>query len=384
MINNIVKNLYELMVEEDLDSFKTDLVEETSRFDRIYKKLNAEQLRRAAIKILSDNGAQDGFVLITKNEALEYLPAKEKINSVINKHILDIDTGELTSKTNKNNGLRCVEAVAEVIIEAIYRTKNHNTKEAEEAEYQEDNAGRDQYSEYNFQFYNYDEYLQNFMPMVRKLEDEIVNARIEINDEKRADNVQASREETQKTVEKEFTTWLQSDVASYVLKWYYHSITDISAVVPSDSKERKAFDRHWSFLLRSAGIDPMQVRSAQAGRWGFSIIARISKSSFEKLKKEAQTNDIAKAVYEEITTATTIKRKENSSKNLEKIEWERRPVLNDAGSSLQLTGNNWVIDLIRKLNDMAETSQGGNKFTIGANKNFNKDFSITEEYNQEE
>lgn len=106
-----------------------------------------------------------------------------------------------------------------------------------------------------------------------------------------------------------------------------------------------------------------KVEETTEGRWGFSLVVNLNGKALRQLESEAQKDETARMVLDALTSVTTLKRTGMET-------WAVKDVLQKG----KLTGNYWLIALIRKLNELSEID-GGYPFDIGGNRN--KDLNFT-------
>ena len=145
------------------------------------------------------------------------------------------------------------------------------------------------------------------------------------------------------------------------LEWLMASISSIYARYPDKIKNLDA----WETELKNADITLTDISSkiniASPSAWGFSIIAILDQKALNDLKDAAKTNTIAAKVLADLTSAKTLKRSTTANPFVLR------------GSTL--TGNEWVITLIKYLNDL----DGERYIGIGDNKNHkNETFDFTQ------
>lgn len=336
-----------------------------------------DHILMAAEQMLGTNNTPDAFVRTSKNSELYRVPVISRINSILKKHVTDVETGSISSKSD--NAKKCIREVAEALLEALYRVLKKNTdyNKEEARKYFNDykKAGYD--FAYSFKNYNPEEYTR-LDSTVLELENEIVDAQARYKaahkEQKKAERIRKAADkeiESKEQIKASFDVWANSpmtsvDDVSPTLMWLYYSITDISAHYPIGKEEE--FIENWISELEDAGITSLEnVKEISKDSWGFSIIIRINNKALKKLASEAKTNDTAKTVLNEITSVTTLKRVGLDT-------WKEKPVLQDD----KLSGNYWVISLIKKLNELNELNYGYN-FGIGENRNKDLKFSFIED-----
>lgn len=148
------------------------------------------------------------------------------------------------------------------------------------------------------------------------------------------------------TVVKDFESWAKTTTTAMkdgkkipvTLEWLMASISSIYARYPDKIQNLDV----WETELKNAHITLIDIGSkihiASPSAWGFSIIAILDQKALKDLEDAAKTNTIAAQVHADLTSAKTSKRSAKADPSVLR------------GSTL--TGNEWVITLIRYLNDL--------------------------------
>lgn len=157
---------------------------------------------------------------------------------------------------------------------------------------------------------------------------------------------------------KDFEEWEKSStkakkngkIVPVTLEWLMASISSVYARYPDKIRNLDA----WETELKNANITLSDIKSkiniASPSAWGFSIIAVLDQKALNDLTDAAKTNTLAAKVLADLTSAKTLKRSTTANPFVLR------------GSTL--TGNEWVITLIKYLNDLDDRYIG-----IGDNKN---------------
>jgi len=345
--------------------FEDDKVESAER------NLTKDLMLQAANEILGS--AKNSFIFGTTSDMkLGKVQVMRALETRISKHITNATTGEISHKNE--NAKRCIERVALVLVEALFRAATVNTqrhKDDIKAFYDQKGQG----GPYNFRFANYAEYIK-LPQMILKLEETISMLKEKNKQEhkamKKAERVQRmvdKEDESKEQIIGDFNVWssanLDENNISPVLAWLYHSIEEIKGVCLPEAFE--LFMEVWAPELEEAGIDPEKVKETTEGRWGLSLLVTINGKAFKQLEKEALTNETAKSVLNALTSVTTLKR-------IGMETWVTSPVLKKG----QLTGNYWVIALIKKLNELSDLDSGY-PFDIGYNRNQDLKFTFIDD-----
>ncbi|MCK9470363.1 MAG: hypothetical protein M0Q88_01230 [Bacilli bacterium] len=195
-----------------------------------------------------------------------------------------------------------------------------------------------------------------------------INQKLNIDSaEQRIEQLRAKFETKFKEAAKSFDDWcakstkvIKNNKKIYVtLEWLMASIDSINAKYPDKIQNLD----QWLDKLSDAYVsreDFAKINNRGVKAWGFAITASLNPKALHKLEKEALDNPIAASVYKDIKTATTVKNVATASP----------PVL----INNNLTGSEWVISLIKYLNELDDKRYIG----IGENKNKNLDFDFAQ------
>ena len=377
MISKILKRLY------DLDVKDSDDLEEAARSNPAERKLTKDIVIEAAKEILGTNNNADAFIVrSTAEKKLGKVQVMKRLETILKKYITNKANGEISHKDE--NAKRCIKKVAELLLEALFRvnTKDTDQLKNEIAKYY---AQAEKYhATYTFKVYNYDEY-RKLPQMIIQLEETILVIKEKFAQEQKAsEKALKAAEKAQRIVDKEiesrarinneFDVWSNANLTenniSPVLVWLYHSIEEITGVYPPNGFE--VFMEVWEPELEEAGINIDNVKEAVSQRWGFSIEVNLNGKAVRQLKREAQKDETARMVLDALTSVTTLKRTGMEA-------WAYREVL----QKNKLTGNYWVIALIRKLNELSEID-GGYPFDIGGNRNKDLKFTFIDDEEEDE
>lgn len=362
MISEITKRLY------GLDLKDSDTLEEAASVEPAERNLTKDIVIEAAKEILGTNNNADAFIVrSTAEKKLVKVQVMNRLKTILKKYITNETTGEISHKNE--NAKRCIKRVAELLLEALFRVKTKDTDQLkkEVTKYYSQKV----FYAFTFKRYNYDEY-RKLPQMINQLEKTISVIKEKFAQEQkalkaaeRAQRIVDKEIESRERIKNEFDVWSNANLTekniSPVLVWLYHSIENIKGVYPPSGLEM--FMETWAPELEEAGIDPDKVEETSEGRWGFSLVVNLNGKALRQLEREAQKNETAKIVLDALTSVTTLKR-------IGMETWAVREVLKNG----KLTGNYWVIALIRKLNELSEID-GGYPFDIGDNRN--KDLNFT-------
>lgn len=371
MISEITKRLY------DLDVKDSDALVEAAGGELAERNLTKDIVIEAAKEILRTNNNADAFVVKSNTEKkLVKVQVMKRLETILKKYITNEATGEISHKNE--NAKRCIKKVAELLLEALFRVNTKNTDQLKN-EITKYYSQKGFVTNYVFKFYNYDEY-RKLPQMINQLEETISEVKEKFAQEqkalKRAERAQRAVDkevESRERINNEFDVWSNANLTekniSPVLVWLYHSIENIKGVYPPSGLEM--FMEVWAPELEEAGISSDKVEETTEGRWGFYLVVNLNGKALRQLEREAQKDETARIVLDALTSVTTLKR-------IGMETWAVKDVLKNG----KLTGNYWLIALIRKLNELSEID-GGYPFDIGDNRNKDLNFTFIDDEEDE-
>lgn len=314
-----------------------------------YKGLTWDILIAATEQLIGEHNLDDAFIIRSiDSKTLIKAPAMLEVDRIIKDFAANTDTGEILSPK------RCVERIAKVVLEVRLGLKSPNWFNAEEEKWLR--VGRN-FGVYDFEYQMPSLYNSRIKGVVTELEEMIIEVKKQL------------KEKDQEILDTQSVASIKAEVQDLlkdedICRWLCASITNISAVYPEIALD--TYIEIWEPELKEAGITSDKVKETEYARWGFSIEAKVSDLALNKLKAEALTNAAAKKVLEKITDATTIKK-------IHKV-WKETNVLTDNN---RLSGNYWVIALVKGLNAFAD-KKGYFPFDLGDNDNRDIDFTFIE------
>lgn len=329
MIEKIVKNLYDIdltptKIKENLLLESSDILEANDK----YTKLTLGDILRICDELFDNVEPED----------------LQKVKTILKDVVLDqlgiFNIDESYEDTINLNG----KIVQKFIIKTLARALDAFSK--------------------NEPFKNYGDPSAESVEIVRNK----INQKLNMDSaEQRIEQLRAKFEAQFKEAAKSFDDWcakstkvIKNNKKIYVtLEWLMASIESINAKYPDKIQNLD----QWLDKLSDAYVsreDFAKINSRGVRTWGFSITASLNPKALHKLEKEALDNPIAASVYKDIKTATTVKNVATASPSV---------LINN-----NLTGNEWVISLIKYLNELDDKRYIG----IGENENKNLDFDFAQ------